>query len=72
MSEFKIGQSVKPKYGQAYPCIVIAFSSNGLFTSEPTDFVVVAVENNLLATPVTLHHSLLEQAVQKSDGPSVH
>lgn len=74
MSDFKIGDTVRLKAGAAYPCIVVAFYTKGMLTSEPSEFVVVASEGSPLTSPhVTFHRSLLQLVVSyQSDGPSVH
>lgn len=72
MNEFKIGQFVKPRLGTQYHCIIIAFYSDGVYTTQRSEFVVVVSRDNLLTPPATLHYSLLEQVAEPSAEISVH
>lgn len=61
MSDLKIGDTIIFKDGPGYRGVVVAFSSDGVYSTQG-EFAVIASASNPLAGPhTTIHCSLLRQ-----------
>lgn len=69
MNELKIGSTVRFKGHPEKQGYIVAFYSNGVYVSEPSQFAVIASSAHPLTGPnLIFHHSLLEIAVPATPG----